>query len=83
MEDVVLKTDLDDSTSLYVSPISRQTYDDCVHNDSLGGERGYFVMRSRSSGLERLEVLAKAQSLEAAEALFDLIVSLQKAASVR
>jgi hypothetical protein len=81
MDDIVLKTDLDGSTSLYVSPISRQTYDEHVDDDSLGGERGYFVMRSRSIGGQRLEVLAKAPSLEAAEILFNLIVSLQRKAS--
>lgn len=78
MDDVVLATDLDDSTRLYVSPISRQTYNEHVEGDTLGGEGGYFVMRSRSEGNQRLEVLAKAASLEAAEELFDLIVSLKK-----
>lgn len=73
MEDVVLRKDLGDSTSLYVSPISRQTYDEHVGDDVLGGERGYFVMRSRSTGTTRLEVLAKAASFEAAAAIFDLI----------
>lgn len=81
MDDIVLKMDLDDSTSLYVSPISRQTYDEHVDADSLGGERGYFVMRSCGHGAKRLELLAKATSLEAAESLFDLIISLQRKAS--
>lgn len=81
MDDIVLKTDLDDSTSLYVSPISRQTYEEHVHDNSLGSERGYFVMRSRKDGAQRLEVLAKASSLEAAEELFDLILALKRAPS--
>lgn len=74
MDDVVLKADIDESSSLYVSPISRQTYDEQIDGDTLGGERGYFLMRSMRSGPIRLEILAKAASLEAAEALFDLIV---------
>lgn len=78
MEDVVLRTELDDSTSLYVSPLSRQTYDEYVENDNLGGSQGYFVLRSRSCGETRLEVLAKAPTLEAAEALFDLIATTAK-----
>lgn len=78
MEDVVLRTDLDDSTSLYVSPLSRQTYEEHVEVDNLGGPQGYFVVRSRSFGDNRLEVLAKAPTFEAAEALFDLIVATSK-----
>ena len=75
MEDVVLRTSLDDSTSLYVSPLSRQTYAEHVEDDNLGGAQGYFVVRSRATGDNRLEVLAKAPTFEAAEALFDLIVA--------
>jgi hypothetical protein len=75
MEDVVLRTELDDSTSLYVSPLSRQTYDEHIEHDNLGGAQGYFVVRSRSSGENRLEILAKAPTFEAAEALFDLIAA--------
>ena len=75
MEDMVLKAQLDDVTKLYVSPISRQTYDEHVQDDSLGGERGYFVMRSRSTGTNRLEILAMAPTLDAAEVLFDLTVA--------
>lgn len=78
MEEIVLRKDLDDSTSLYVSPISRQTYQEHVADDALGGANGYFVMRSRNHGTVRLEVLAKAPSLEAAEALFDMISSSQR-----
>lgn len=73
MEEIVLRKILDDSTSLYVSPISRQTYEEHVSDNALGGAEGYFVMRSRAQGETRLEVLAKAPSLEAAEALFDMI----------
>lgn len=81
MDDVVLALDLDDSTRLYVSPISRQTYCEQVEGNTLGGEQGYFVMRSRSNGMKRLEILAKAPSLEAAEQLFDLIQGLKRSSS--
>lgn len=83
MEDIVLKFDLDDSSSVYVSPISRQTYVEHVDEDSLGGASGYFVIRSWRGGAARLEVLAKAASLEAAEALFDLIVASNQRAALR
>ena len=75
MEDVVLMADLDESTRLYVSPVSPQTYHEHVADNALGGSDGYFVLRSRSTGLERLEILAKAPSFEAAEAIFDLVIA--------
>jgi len=78
MEDIVLKAPLDGLTDLYVSPIDRQAYDENVENDSLGGERGYFIVRSFRGERARLEVLAKATSLSAAEVLFDLIVSARR-----
>lgn len=78
MEEVILRAELDDSTSLYVSPIDRLTYDEYVDSNSLGGADGYFVFRSRSVGMPRLEILAKAATLEAASDLFDLIVVAQR-----
>lgn len=74
MEDVVLKADLDDSTSLYVSQVDQQTYTEHVDNDVLGGSDGYFIFKSRRTGFPRLEVLAKAPTFETASELFDLIV---------
>lgn len=75
MEDVVLTAKIDDATTLYVAPIAAETYAEYVDDDNLGGEAGYFVMRSQS-GLNsaRFEILAKAASLDAATDLFDLIV---------
>lgn len=83
MEYFVLKTVLDDSSSLYVSPISSQTYEEHIGTDELGGAGGYFVVRSRSTGTKRFEILAKAPSFEAAEELFGLIVSLQRGVVAR
>lgn len=74
MEDFVLKADLDEATALYVSPINRQTYEEHVQDDNLGGDLGYFVLRSRRTGPIRLEVLAKVPTIEAATDLFDMIV---------
>lgn len=74
MEDIVLKADLDDSTSLYVSPVDQQTYEEHVDNDVLGGLDGYFIFRSRRTGYPRLEILAKAPTFEMASELFDMIV---------
>ena len=75
MEDIVLTAAIDSETTLYISPISPETYEEHFERDTLGGGNGYFVMRSRKSGsLDTLEILAKAPSLEAAGDLFDLIV---------
>ena len=76
MEDVILRAAIDSETTLYVAPISPETYEEHFERDTLGGGNGYFVMRSRKSGLrETLEILAKASSVEAASDLFDLIVA--------
>jgi hypothetical protein len=75
MEDMVLKAKLDDTTTVYVSPIGPETYAEYVDADNLGGDAGYFLMRSLTEGeSERFEVLAKVPSLDAATDLFDLIV---------
>ncbi|MBI1407282.1 MAG: hypothetical protein GC145_14300 [Caulobacter sp.] len=75
MEDMILSARLDESTTLYVSPIAQQTYAEYVGEDNLGGGDGYFVVRSRRQGSsDRIEVLAKAPSFAAAGDLFDLIV---------
>ena len=74
MEEIVLTTTLDDSSRLYISPIDRETYAEHVIDDNLGGDDGYFVLVSRKGKHPALEVLAKAPTLDAAKALFDLIV---------
>lgn len=83
MEDVVLRVRLGEATYLYISPISRETYEDQIQDDDLGGDNGYFVLRSHRSGERRLEVLAKVPTLEAAHALFDIIVGSGRAAMAR
>lgn len=81
MEDIVLRAAIDSETTLYVSPISPETYEEHFERDTLGGGNGYFVMRCRRAGhRESLEILAKASSLEAAGDLFDLIVGRRPAA---
>lgn len=75
MEDIILKAALDDSLSLYISPIDRQTYAEQVAENDLGGGGGYFVLLSRKVGLPKLEVLAKVPTIEAATTLFDLIAA--------
>ena len=75
MEDLVLQAKLDDVTTIYVSPIAPETYAEYVDSDNLGGDAGYFVMRSINlNHSQRFEVLAKAPSMDAAADLFDLIV---------
>ena len=72
---MVLKAKLDESTTLYVSPIEPETYAEYVGEDNLGGDTGYFLMRSLTLGDgKRFEVLAKAPSFDAASNLFDMIV---------
>ena len=78
MDDVVLRAELDESTCLYISPISCETYAEHIQEDNLGGACGYFVLRSRRTGAQRLEVLAKVPTLEAASDLFDMIVSARR-----
>ena len=79
MEDIVLKARIGEGAYLYISPISRETYDDQIQDDDLGGDNGYFVLRSHRSGGRRLEVLAKAPTLDAANAIFDIIVGPDRA----
>lgn len=77
MDDLILKAEIAMGTTLYVSPISRQTYAEHVDDDLLGGGDGYFVIRA-TRGIDRqehFEVLAKAASFSAASDLFDLIVA--------
>ena len=79
MEDIVLRARIGEEVYLYISPISRETYDDQIQDDDLGGDNGYFVLRSQRSGEQRLEVLAKVPTLEAANVLFDIIVGQHRA----
>jgi hypothetical protein len=73
MDDFILRTTLGDSRTIYISPIDRDTYDEHIGADNLGGEDGYFLMVAREAGYPRVEVLAKVPTLDAARALFDLI----------
>lgn len=79
---MILSARLDESTTLYVSPIDRQTYAEYVDEDNLGGGEGYFVVRSRHDGRsQKFEILAKASSFAAAGDLFDMIVGTAKRAA--
>ena len=81
MEDLILRAKIDSETVVYVSPISSETYQEHLDIDNLGGSNGYFVLRSKKSGmLETLDVLAKAVSFEAAGEIFDMIVAARKPA---
>lgn len=76
---MILKTEIDSHTTLYVSPISPETYLEQVEDDNLGGGSGYFVLRECRIGLRgHLEVLAKAPSFEAAGTLFDMFVAARR-----
>ena len=76
MDDMILKTEIDCQTTLYVSPIAPETYAEQIEDDNLGGGSGYFALRESRRGLKgHLEILAKAPSFEAAGELFDIFVS--------
>lgn len=82
MWDFALEAKLDSETTLYVSPIDQVLYRSHVESDNLGGEDGYFIMRNtRRDGRDCFDVLAKASTLDAARALFDLIVGRPQAYS--
>ena len=78
MDDLTLTATLDDSSTLYVTPLDALAYSEHVEDDRLGGADGYFVIRETATSFE---VLAKAPSFEAAGSLFDLIVSGRRAAA--
>lgn len=82
MEDLILRAKIDDSITLYVSPIDHQTYNEYVDDDNLGGGDGYFLARSlRDGATERFEILAKAPTFAAAADLFDMIVGASRRAA--
>ena len=72
MDDLILSADIDDETTLYISPIDSTTYEECDDDGILGGEHGYFILRSTPNAME---VLAKSPSFEAASEIFDMIVA--------
>jgi hypothetical protein len=75
MEDIILQANIDENTTVYVSPLARQTYAEYAGEGALGGGEGYFVTRASGRGADRsFEILAKALSVEAAGDLFDMIV---------
>jgi len=76
MDDRVLKAKIDDFTTVYVSPLDHQVFSEHLDEDNLGGSDGYFVTRTTGLGRDqRFEILAKAPSFEAAEDVFNMIVS--------
>ena len=78
---MILRARIDSETLVYVSPISSETYREHIDVDNLGGGNGYFVLRSKKSGVqETLDVLAKATSFEAAGEIFDMIIAARKPA---
>lgn len=70
MDDITLVAQLDHETTVYVSPVHDQTYQEYVEGDNLGGSMGYFIARQRR---DHFEVLAKATSLDTARELFGML----------
>jgi hypothetical protein len=76
MDDMVLKAKIDDVTTVYVTLLDPQIFAEYLDEDTLGGSEGYFVTRTLNTGhSQRFEILAKAPSFQAAENIFDMIVS--------
>jgi hypothetical protein len=76
MDEVTLVAQLDDGTTIYVSPVHDQAYREYVDGDNLGGPAGYFIARERR---DHFEVLAKATSLDAARELFGMLTARARA----
>lgn len=76
MDDISLIAKIDEDTTIYVSPVHCQTYDEYVENDNLGGATGYFITRERNN---QFEVLAKATCIDSAREIFGMLTA--KAAS--
>ena len=82
MDDLGLTARIDDFTTIHVSPVESETYSRYVEEDSLGGNSGYFLIRtSRRKNKPMFEILAKAPTFEAAGTIFDMIVSANRAAN--
>jgi hypothetical protein len=75
MDDITLVAKLASGETIYVSPVHDQTYTEYVESDNLGGSKGYFISRELGNNFE---VLAKAASLDAARALFNMLVAGQR-----
>ncbi len=78
MDDITLVAKLDNDTTLYVSPMHDQTYNEFVETDNLGGSCGYFIAREYKN---QFEILAKAANLDAAREIFGLLTSPRLSAS--
>lgn len=78
MDDITLVAKIDNETTLYVSPMHDQTYDEFVEDDNLGGSRGYFITRERKN---QFEILAKAANLDAAREIFAMLTAFRPATS--
>ena len=83
MDDLGLKAKIDDYTTISVTPIERETYKNYVAEDILGGEAGYFLIRSSKRENEPIfEILAKSPTFDAAGELFDMILASNKNTSL-
>jgi hypothetical protein len=73
MDDLVLTTRIDDTHSVYISPLPAKTYKEAC-GKGLGGEFGYFIYEVDESCPDLgIEIIGKAASMEAALRLFELI----------
>lgn len=70
MDDITLVAKLDNDTTLYVSPVHENTYNEFIEDNALGGVGGYFITRER---FNQFEILAKAANLDAAREIFGML----------
>ena len=74
MEDLFLSTEIDSCRTICVSPLSKSTYKE-AGGKGLGGDFGYFIYEvDKSNANCGIEIIAKANSIESATKLFELLV---------
>jgi hypothetical protein len=75
MEDIFLSATIDEHRELCISPIPFDSYR-TAGGKGLGGEYGYFIYETdRRHPGAGIEIIGKAASVEAAERLFNLLVT--------
>ena len=72
MEDVILRADVGNGKTIFISPLSARAARE-GGGKGLGGDYGYFVYQTNAARPDDIEIFAKTASSEAALRLFDLI----------
>ena len=82
MEDLILRASFGEDREIWISDVSRETFE-ANEIDDLGTDFGYFLMTgARNPGGEGARILAKAASAQAAIELFAMLTSRAKRCAV-